>query len=123
MRRSLVIEDNPLHADMMSATLGALGFQVETCRDGEDFRIALEQDKPSLVVMDVRLPGVSGLTLSRQLKDDERFRDIPILMVTALALTADDHKVRASGCDGFLEKPFAPADFIAEVERLVPMPS
>lgn len=116
----LVVDDTPAHQHLMRGLLEGMGFRVITADGGEDFEKHLTDHSPALVVMDVRLPGVSGLHLVRRMKDDPRFSSIPALVVTALAFKSADKDVIASGCDAFLEKPFQPETFMKTVSTLVP---
>lgn len=118
-KRVLIVDDTPAHQHMMRGFLEGMGFNVITADGGEDFEKHLTDHSPALVVMDVRLPGVSGLHLVRRMKDDPRFSAIPALVVTALAFKAGDRDVVESRCDAFLEKPLQPDTFMKTVAALV----
>jgi two-component system cell cycle response regulator DivK len=119
-KRVLVVDDTPAHQQLMRGSLESMGFEVAVADGGENFERHLADLNPALVVMDIRLPGMSGLHLIRQMKNDPRHQGIPALVVTALAFKPTDHDVVASGCDAFLEKPLKPETFIKTVSTLVP---
>jgi len=89
------------------------------CRDGvKAIDIAREQN-PDLIIMDIQLPEVSGLDITKWLKDDPELAHIPVLAVTAFAMRADEQRVREAGCEGYLSKPIQMTSFLRAVEELV----
>jgi len=120
MRKSvLVVEDNELNLRLFCDLLDAFGFDTFECRDGSG-AIDIARDKqPDLIIMDIQLPEVSGLDITRWLKDDEELAHIPVLAVTAFAMRADEQRVREAGCEGYLSKPIQMSSFIRTVEELV----
>jgi CheY-like chemotaxis protein len=118
-QRVMVVDDTPAHQHLMRGLLEGMGFRVITADDGDHFEQHLADHSPALVVMDVRLPGVSGLHLVRRMKDDPHFSAIPALVVTALAFKAGDKDVVDSKCDAFLEKPLQTETFMKTVAALV----
>lgn len=117
--RVLIVEDNALNMRLFSDLLEASGYETLKCVDGaKAVGLALEE-KPDLVVMDIQLPEVSGLDITRWLKDDERTRDIPVLAVTAFAMRTDELLVREAGCEGYLSKPIQVRSFLETVNHLV----
>lgn len=101
----LVVDDNPTNLKLLRVLLEAEGYTVRTAQDGEQALAALRELRPRLVLMDLHLPGISGLELTRQLKADPATRDIPVLAVTASAREHDRQQALQAGCDGFLSKP------------------
>lgn len=101
----LVIDDNPQNLRLARLVLRSAGYDVHTVAAAEDALVALDSFTPVLIVMDVQLPGIDGLELTRRLKADPRRRDILILALTAYAMKGDDDKAFAAGCDGYLAKP------------------
>ncbi|MEO5338261.1 MAG: response regulator [Magnetospirillum sp. WYHS-4] len=119
MKRALIVDDNPFHVSLMHEILTALNFKVAIRDDPDGVVEQVIAEPPDLLVMDVRLPGISGLRLVRRIKDTEGLGALPVLVVTALPFKEDDSDIRDSGADAFLEKPFDPAAFIMKVRELV----
>lgn len=116
----LVVEDNELNMRLFCDLLGAYGFTTFQCRDGAKAVEIARQELPDLIIMDIQLPEVSGLDITRWLKDDSKVAYIPVLAVTAFAMRADEQRVREAGCEGYLSKPIQIASFIRAVEALMP---
>jgi len=115
----LIVEDNALNMRLFSDLLEASGYATLKCEDGSSaVGLALEH-QPDLIIMDIQLPEVSGLDITRWLKDDERTKDIPVLAVTAFATRTDEMLVREAGCEGYLSKPIQIRSFIETVASLV----
>ncbi|MDJ0920704.1 MAG: response regulator [Henriciella sp.] len=115
----LIVEDNALNMRLFSDLLEASGYVTLKCTDGSNaVGLALEH-MPDLIVMDIQLPEVSGLDITRWLKDDERTKDIPVLAVTAFAMRTDELLVREAGCEGYLSKPIQIRSFLETVDSLV----
>ncbi len=100
-----MVEDNPLSLKLIRVLLEGEGFEVRTAEDAEHARAVLEQFRPRLILMDIQLPGIDGLELTRQLKSDPARRDIPVVAITAYAMKGDEQKARGAGCDGYVTKP------------------
>jgi len=115
----LVVEDNELNMRLFCDLLDAFGYEAHKCRDGvKAIEIAREED-PDLIIMDIQLPEVSGLDITRWLKDDPELSHIPVLAVTAFAMRADEQRVREAGCEGYLSKPIQMTSFLRAVEELI----
>lgn len=119
-RKVLVVEDNELNMRLFCDVLEAYGFETFQCRDGAKAVEIARQKLPDLIVMDIQLPEVSGLDITRWLKDDEKVAHIPVLAVTAFAMRTDEQRVREAGCEGYLSKPIQISSFIKAVESLLP---
>jgi two-component system cell cycle response regulator DivK len=118
-RKVLIVEDNALNMRLFSDLLEATGHETLQCVDGaKAIELALEQ-RPDLIVMDIQLPEVSGLDITRWLKDDERTKNIPVLAVTAFAMRTDEILVREAGCEGYLSKPIQVRSFLSKVDELL----
>jgi len=115
----LVVEDNELNMRLFCDLLDAFGFQTLQCRDGAKAVELTRQHKPDLIIMDIQLPEVSGLDITRWIKDDDSIRAIPVLAVTAFAMRADEQRVREAGCEGYLSKPIQMKSFLSTVQELV----
>lgn len=114
----LVVEDNELNMRLFCDLLDAFGYQTFQSRDGTDALDIAREKKPDLIIMDIQLPEVSGLDITRWIKDDQALADIPILAVTAFAMRADEERVREAGCEGYLSKPIQIASFQKAVDGL-----
>lgn len=115
----LIVEDNTLNMRLFSDLLEASGYVTLQCVDGEKAVALALEHKPDLIIMDIQLPEVSGLDITRWLKDDERTQEIPVLAVTAFAMRTDEMLVREAGCEGYLSKPIQVRSFLSTVDSLV----
>ena len=103
--RILVVDDNPVNQKLAQLTLRLAGYEVRTAADATEAVVEVEAFKPRLILMDIQLPGIDGLELTRRFKADPTTRDICIVALTAYAMKGDEERVRAAGCDGYLAKP------------------
>lgn len=103
--RILVIDDNSMNLKLMRVLLSGAGYEIQTAKDAEDALAVLESFEPRLILMDLQLPKMSGLELTRTLKSDPRYKNTIVVAVTAYAMKGDDQKAFAAGCDGYLSKP------------------
>lgn len=118
MARILVVDDNLLNRRLVADLLTIEGHEVCCCEDAEQvFREVGSGELPDLVLMDISLPGMDGLTLTRHLKADARFASIPILAVTAFAMKGDEQKALQAGCAGYITKPIDTRRLPQEVMR------
>jgi len=115
----LVADDNPQILELLEAYLEPLNVRVRLAADGEATLAAVEQDEPDLILLDIMMPKRSGFEVCRLLKDDPRYRDIPIIMVTALNEVGDMERARECGGDDFLSKPVNKIELLARVQNLL----
>jgi two-component system cell cycle response regulator DivK len=101
----LVVDDNPVNLKLLRITLTVAGYEVRTAIDAEQALSVLESFRPKLILMDIQLPGMDGLELTKRLKADPATRDAVILAVTAYAMKGDSERAMAAGCDGYVSKP------------------
>jgi CheY-like chemotaxis protein len=101
----LVVDDNPINLKLVSDLLEFEGHEILKAGDAEEAQIVLADTLPELILMDIALPGMDGLTLTRKLKAAERTRSIRIVALTAFAMKGDDQKAFDAGCDGYITKP------------------
>ena len=101
----LIVDDNPVNLKLVRILLVGEGYEVRTAADAEEALQVLKESTPRLILMDVQLPGIDGLELTRRLKTDPATRDIKILGLTAYAMKGDEEKILAAGCDGYIAKP------------------
>jgi two-component system cell cycle response regulator DivK len=113
----LIVEDNELNMKLFHDLLDAHGYKTLQTRSGMDaLKIAREQ-RPDLILMDIQLPEVSGLEVTKWLKDDEELREIPVIAVTAFAMKGDEQRIRQGGCEAYISKPISIGTFLETVRR------
>lgn len=117
--RVLVVEDNDLNRKLFCDLLRANGFLVEPVADGRDAITTARSFSPNLVVMDIQLPNVSGISLIEELKGDADLQSIPVLAVTAYAGKGDEERIRQAGAEGYLAKPVSIVPFMAAINALL----
>jgi two-component system cell cycle response regulator DivK len=111
----LIVEDNELNMKLFGDLLEAHGYATLKTGNGvEAIEIARAQ-RPDLIIMDIQLPQVSGLDVTRWLKEDEELRSIPVIAVTAFAMKGDEERIRQGGCEAYLSKPISVAKFLETV--------
>lgn len=101
----LVVDDNPVNLKLVADLLEYEGYVVQRATDAEQAITALEVSRPELILMDIGLPGMDGLTLTKQLKSQPHTRDILVIALTAFAMKGDEERARVAGCDGYIIKP------------------
>jgi two-component system cell cycle response regulator DivK len=119
----LVVDDNPQNLKLTRVLLTSEGYSIRTAADAEEALFVLESFAPRLILMDLQLPGMDGLELTRRLKADPAYRDVKIIALTAYAMKGDGEKARAAGCDDYVTKPIdtnALARLVAEYLRREP---
>ena len=119
----LVIDDNPANLELARYLLGVAGYVVETASDAEQAQQLLKQATPDLILMDITLPGMDGLTLTRKLKADERLKNIPVAAFTASAMVGDEQKALQAGCAGYVTKPIDIDQFTKQVAAFLRDPT
>ena len=115
----LIVDDNPQNLKLARLILEKHGYAVRTAADAEQALETLASYRPRLILMDLQLPGMDGLTLTRKLKSDPDRAGIPIVALTAYAMKGDEEKARAAGCDGYISKPIDMAALRALVAALL----
>ena len=113
----LIVDDNAANLKLARVLLAVDGFELRTAASAEEALTLLESFTPRLILMDLQLPGIDGLELTRRLKADPARRGIIVLALTAYAMKGDDEKAFAAGCDGYITKPIDPDAFSAIVKR------
>jgi two-component system, cell cycle response regulator DivK len=101
----LIVDDNPINMKLVRVLLTGEGYDVRTAGDAVEALAVLKQWHPSLILMDIQLPGIDGLELTRQLKADSTTEHIAIIGLTAYAMKGDEERILAAGCDGYIAKP------------------
>ena len=113
----LIVDDNASNTKLLAFLLTAKGYVVRTAASAGEALEVLREFQPRLILMDIQLPGMDGLTLTRQLKADPRTSGIPIIAATAYAMKGDEERVRAAGCDGYITKPIDTRRLPQDIER------
>ncbi len=116
----LHVEDNPDNRMVVRDLLLFRGYRVVEVEDGEEALAAVERERPDIILMDVQLPHISGLEAARRIKAREDLRHIPIVAVTSFALSGDDKKAYAAGCDAYIAKPYKVRELLKLIEDLLP---
>jgi two-component system cell cycle response regulator len=119
----LVVEDNPINLKLVKVLLTVEGYNVYTASQAEEALHLLNTITPHLILMDIQLPGMDGLTLTRQLKADPKYQNIYIVAVTAYAMKTDEEKAFAAGCDGYISKPINVATFSEAITKYINQPT
>ena len=99
--------------------LEAHGYQTLQTRDGMEALALAREHRPDLILMDIQLPEVSGLEVTKWLKEDDNLKEIPVIAVTAFAMKGDEEKFREGGCEAYIAKPISVANFLATVDRFL----
>ncbi len=117
MATILLVEDNPANLKLATLVLRNVGHAILQAFDGDQALRMVREQMPDLVLMDLHMPGMDGLTATRILKSDPATAHIPILALTAHAMHGDQERIIAAGCDGYIAKPFQLQEFLSQVEQ------
>ncbi len=115
----LIVEDNELNMKLFSDLLEAHGYAVIQTRNGMEAMGLARSRRPDLILMDIQLPEVSGLEVTKWLKEDEDLRAIPIIAITAFAMKGDEERIREGGCEAYLSKPISVGKFMETVRTYI----
>ncbi len=115
----LIVEDNDLNMKLFNDLLVAHGYDTLQTKDGVEALALARRHHPDLILMDIQLPEVSGLQVTKWIKEDESLCMIPIIAVTAFAMKGDKKKMRDGGCEDYIAKPISVARFMQTVERFL----
>jgi CheY-like chemotaxis protein len=113
--RILVVDDNPTNLKLVVDVLGFEGYEVLRALNAVEAQEVIQRSPPALILMDIQMPGMDGLTFTRKLKGDAATRTIPIVAITSFAMKGDEQKAREAGCDGYLTKPIDTRKLPAQV--------
>jgi len=119
MSKILLVEDNEMNRDMLSRRLQKKGYEVVLAVDGEEGVTKAQSEVPALILMDMSLPGIDGWEATRRIKADPQTKGIPVIALTAHALTSDREAALAAGCDDFDTKPVELTRLLAKIETLL----
>ncbi len=118
--RILVIEDQEDNRQILRDLLTSAGYEMIDAVTGEEGLAVAEAHRPDLIFMDIQLPGLDGYEVTRRIKANPALRHIPIIAVTSYALSGDDVKALAAGCDAYVAKPFSPRSLLAKIREYLP---
>jgi two-component system, cell cycle response regulator DivK len=119
-KRILVVEDQEDNRRIIRDLLTSAGYALIEATDGEAGVRLAEAERPDLILMDIQLPLLDGHEATRRIKQDPDLRHIPVIVVTSYALSGDDAKAMAAGCDAYVAKPFSPRQLLATIRQFLP---
>jgi two-component system cell cycle response regulator DivK len=115
----LIVEDNELNMKLFHDLLAAHGYTTIQTRSGLEALELARRHRPALILMDIQLPEVSGLEVTKWLKEDDELRAIPVVAITAFAMKGDEERIRSGGCEAYVSKPISVSGFLETVHRFV----
>lgn len=118
-KRILIVEDNDLNLKLFRDLLGANGYETVETKEGLEAVSLARNLRPDLILMDIQLPEISGLDVTKKIKSDESIRDIPIVAVTAFAMKDDEEKILRAGCEAYISKPISIEHFLQTVRKFL----
>lgn len=118
-KKILIVEDNELNLKLFNDLLEAHGYETLETREGLKAIDLARKHKPDLILMDIQLPEVSGLEVTKWLKEDDELRKIPVIAVTAFAMKGDEEKIREGGCEAYISKPISVTHFIDTIKQIL----
>ena len=116
-KKVLIVEDNELNMKLFHDLLDSQGYETLQTREGLSAMALARQHMPDLILMDIQLPEISGLEVTKWLKDDEELAHIPIVAVTAFAMKGDEERIRQGGCEAYISKPISVVHFLETVRK------
>ncbi len=119
-KRILVVEDQEDNRQILRDLFGSVGYEMIEANDGEAGVAAAKKEHPDLILMDIQLPILDGYEATRRIKADPELKSIPVIVVTSYALSGDEVKARAAGCDAYVTKPYSPRLLLAKIREFLP---
>lgn len=116
-KKVMIVEDNELNMKLFHDLLEAHGIDVIQTRDGREALDLARAESPDLILMDIQLPEVSGLDVTRWIKADDALKSIPVIAITAFAMKGDEEKIREGGCEDYISKPISVMNFLEKVRK------
>jgi two-component system cell cycle response regulator DivK len=120
-KRILVVEDQEDNRQIIRDLLSATDYEIIEAESGEEALAAVAKQRPDLILMDIQLPGMDGYEATRRIKADPALRSITIIAVTSYALSGEEQKARAAGCDEYVPKPYSPRQLLAKIRQYLPL--
>ncbi|WP_413205935.1 response regulator [Rhodospirillum sp. A1_3_36] len=118
-KKILIVEDNDLNMKLFHDLLQANGYDTVQTKDGREVLELARANSPDLILMDIQLPEISGLEITKMLKGDDELKAIPVIAVTAFAMKGDEEKIREGGCEGYIAKPISVVSFLQTVAKFL----
>ncbi|WP_374468214.1 response regulator [Phenylobacterium sp.] len=118
-KKVLIVEDNELNMKLFHDLLEAQGYETLQTREGLAALSLAREHRPDLILMDIQLPEISGLEVTKWLKEDEDLASIPVVAVTAFAMKGDEERIREGGCEAYISKPISVSHFLDTIKRLL----
>ena len=118
-KKILITEDSPTVLEILKSVLAEEGYEVIAASDGQQALNLAKTEKPDLMVLDLMLPKIDGYKVCRMLKFDEKYKDIPIIMLTARTKESDENLGKEVGADAYIRKPFQPEVIIDQIRKLL----
>ena len=115
----LIVEDNELNMKLFHDLLEAHGYNILQTKEGVEALHLAREHHPDLILMDIQLPEVSGLEVTKWIKEDENLKSIPVIAITAFAMKGDEEKIREGGCEAYIAKPISVTNFLETVQRFL----
>ncbi len=115
----LIVEDNELNMKLFHDLLDAHGYRTLQSREGMEALEIARNERPDLILMDIQLPEISGLEITKWIKEDDNLRHIPVIAVTAFAMKGDEEKIRDGGCEAYIAKPISVSLFLDTVKKFL----
>ena len=115
----MIVEDNELNMKLFNDLLEAKGYSTIQTRNGMEALELARQHKPDLILMDIQLPEVSGLEVTKWLKEENELHAIPVIAVTAFAMKGDEERIRQGGCEAYISKPISVSTFVETVKSYI----
>jgi two-component system cell cycle response regulator DivK len=118
-KRILVVEDQEDNRQILRDLLASADYEMDEAENGQEALDAVAKQRPDLILMDIQLPEVSGLEVTKWLKDDPELHTIPVVAVTAFAMKGDEERIREGGCEAYLSKPISVGKFIETIRHFL----
>lgn len=118
-KRVMIVEDNELNMKLFNDLLEANGYETVKTRNGLEALDLARENRPDLILMDIQLPEVSGLEVTKWLKEDDDLHAIPVIAVTAFAMKGDEERIRQGGCEAYISKPISVSKFVETVRSYI----
>jgi two-component system, cell cycle response regulator DivK len=119
-KRILIVEDTEDNRRIVRDLLTSVGYELIEAVDGSEGVALAQSERPDLILMDIQLPGIDGYEATRRIRAIPDLAKVPIIAVTSYALSGDEAKTRAAGCDGYVAKPFSPRQLVAKIREFLP---
>ena len=115
-KRVMIVEDNELNMKLFADLIEASGYGTIQTRSGREALDLAREHRPDLILMDIQLPEMSGLEVTKRLKEDDELRSIPVIAITAFAMKGDEERIRDGGCEGYMSKPISISTFVETIK-------